>query len=224
MAKKYRCPCCGEESISLKKKIFHFAARGTATGTFGGNSCPQCGEKFKPVTRYSGIFNIGYQVLLYLFGALSLLGLLMYTTLFLWLFVSYCFLLVFIVFPLHNYLFSAIAPLKQKIYGDNIFEANAIVEISSAVKRMENLDIYGLQFMETTKNKRFIELFPEGLVPIVIHKMKKKQKSPFHVMIMKAEFIPSELLHAGAQFTLVDNGIDIAMGTVVKLLKTGNKT
>ena len=223
MAKKYCCPCCGEESISLINKIFHFASRGGSMGSFWRSGCPRCGEKFVPVTRYPGVFDVGYQVLLYLLGVLSFLGIIMNTTLFLWLFLSYCLSLVFIIFPLHNYLFCALAPMEPKIYSERIFEANAIVELHAASKKTENLDIYRARFEPVTRNKRFVELFADGLVPIVIHKMNRRQKSPFHVRFMKAEFLPVELLHNGVRFTVVSNGVDIATGTVIKLLEDSKK-
>ena len=48
-------------------------------------------------------------------------------------------------------------------------------------------------------------------------KKDKKQEGEIEVTIMKKEFIPDDLLFYGSEFTVIDNGKEIASGLLVSV-------
>lgn len=96
-------------------------------------------------------------------------------------------------------------------------EPNAKVIIKRSTGKIRHLYIYGIKFDRKTNNARFHEAFTNDLVPVVFHKKDKKQEGETEVTIMKKEFIPDELLFYGSEFTVMDNGKEIASGLIVSV-------
>ena len=224
--KKYRCPCCGEECITTAYKMFP-----PYTGEGGrdrserklGTECPKCTERYLSRGRYGDHFANGIFVF-YFVSAFFLAGLSLITGGF-WILLTFPMLFpISVAFSIYKRSYFALVKCDRYKNEPMYLDHNAVVEISNATQRIENLDILGIRFSEKTCNVRFAEVFTGGLVPVVFYKDQKKQISRYRVTFMKSEHIPKELLQVDAEFTVVDNGVDIATGTIIKLVENTNKT
>ena len=93
-------------------------------------------------------------------------------------------------------------------------EPNARLRLYYEAKIIKNLEIYGLHFRQSTRNARFHDAFTNDLVPVVFHKERKYQQGELNVRVIKAGFVPEELLSVGSLFDVVDNGEIIAEGII----------
>ena len=219
--KKYRCPCCGEECISLSNKIFSYEIKNPRSSyvNLDGNKCPCCGDVFLPINKYKNSLLTKILLFLVLFFCIY--------TLYLIFFVSPNYALIYLglmfICPL---IFAPMLSLNRAITRYDrenskhiIPKANAKFIIDYNANKIDNLDIYAIKFHKKTNIVRFHETFTNDLVPVVFHKQTKKQQGELEVTIMKMEFIPKEFLVEGSKFTIVDNGEEIATG---KVLTVGN--
>lgn len=215
--KKYRCPCCGEECITLRNKIFCYQASNgkNAWADISGNRCPECGGIFKIFPKPC--------VRLYIEVAIVLLFLLF--MLYLIFFINTIYTLIVLLFAfLYPFLIAPLLSIDLPIVKYNreekkfiIPEHNAKVTLKRLTEKVNHLDIYGIKFNQKTNNVRFHETFTNDLVPVVFHKDSKKQQGKSEVTIMKMDFIPKELLFEGSEFTVIDNGKEIATGKITKV-------
>lgn len=222
--KKYRCPCCGEECITLRQKIYcsHYDTHGYASVKDShGTRCPDCGGMYENYLKARVKL---YYIELVIFSAIFL------PLVFLTLFVNtlyagalalYFLLLVFLIVPLLNI---SLPIVKYKNREDDpevmeyvVPEPNAKVIIKRSTGKIRHLYIYGIKLDRKTNNARFHEAFTNDLVPVVFHKKDKKQEGETEVTIMKKEFIPDDLLFYGSEFTVIDNGKEIASGLLVSV-------
>lgn len=227
--KKYRCPCCGEECITLRQKIYcsHYDPRGyKSVKDSYGTRCPDCGGMYENYLKSRAKL---YYISLVISSAVFL------PLVFLTLFVNtiyagplalYFLLHIFIIVPLLNI---SLPLVKYKHTEDDrevmeyvVPEPNAKVIIKRSTGKINNLDIYGIKFDRKTNNVRFHEAFTNDLVPVVFHKKDKKQEGETEVTIMKKEFIPDDLLFYGSEFTVIDNGKEIASGLLVSVYEQQN--
>lgn len=214
--KKYRCPCCGEECITLRDKIFSYEIKNSRAryANFDGNRCPLCNGVFLPKKRYKN--SLLSKIILILTFILFLYSL------YLVFFVSTNYALIYlplaIVFPLIIApIFSinrALTMYDREKHEHIIPQVNAIFLIDKNIDKIDNLDIYAIKFQTKTNIVRFHEAFTNDLVPVVFHKHTKNQRGELEVTIMKMKFIPENLLIKGSKFTIVDNGEEIATGKI----------
>ena len=215
--KKYRCPCCGEECITLSNKIFCYQASNgkNAWVDISGNRCPECGEIFKifpqPCIRLYIEVAIVILFLLFMIYLIAFVN-----SLYSLLVLLFAFLYPMVIAPL----LSINLPIVKYSRKDKKFivpESNAKLMLKDPVAKFNHLDIYGLQFHLKTKNVKFHETFTNGLVPVVFHKNGREQQAELKVTIIKTEFIPKELLFEGSEFTVIDNGKEFATGKITKV-------
>ena len=222
--RKYRCPYCGEEGITASKKAFQFNTPRARRGLQMKYGCPSCDKKYMlqqryPLSQGSGLLSIALSISLLLSAALFIIAVLFENYSVIFTLTFFVFVIMLIVMPLWNLKICGITQFNDAIQQNVLLPPNATVELTTSTRRIDNLDILGVRFSEKTRKVRFAEAFRGEIVPVVFYKKSKDQAPPLQVTFMKAEFIPAELLHEGAQFTVVDNGEDIATGTIVKLLQ-----
>ena len=191
-----------------------------------GTRCPDCGGMYENYLKSRAKL---YYISLVISSAVFL------PLVFLTLFVNtiyagplalYFLLHIFIIVPLLNI---SLPLVKYKHTEDDrevmeyvVPEPNAKVIIKRSTGKINNLDIYGIKFDRKTNNVRFHEAFTNDLVPVVFHKKDKKQEGETEVTIMKKEFIPDDLLFYGSEFTVIDNGKEIASGLLVSVYEQQN--
>lgn len=214
--KKYRCPCCGEECITLSNKIFSYEIVNPKTRyvNFNGNRCPSCGGIFLPQIKYKN--SLPSKIILFL--VVAILIYLFYLVFFVS--TNYAFICLALLF-IHPLIIAPISSINRALtmYDREkrkhiIPEANAKFIIDKITGKIDNLDIYGVKFKKHTNVIRFHETFTDGLVPVVFYKDSKNQQGELKVTIMKTEFIPKELLVEGSEFSVIDNGKEIATGKI----------
>ncbi len=224
--KKYRCPCCGEECITFANKNFCYRLRHYLymQMDMSGNKCPECGGLFK-IYHKSGV-RICVEAIIIIVSLL----LAIYLTVFRSPIYAIIVLLSAILFP---YLILPLMSIDLPIVKYNranyhketrftVPKPNAVVNLQQSKRKINNLYIYGIRFYKKTNTVRFHEAFTNDLVPVVFHKKDKKQEGETEVTIMKKEFIPDDLLFYGSEFTVIDNGKEIASGLLVSVYEQQN--
>ena len=224
--KKYRCPCCGEECITFANKNFCYRPRHYLYLQMdkSGNICPECG----------GLFKIYHKPRVRLCVEAIILIASLFLGIYLTVFRSPIFAIIILVSAfLFPYLILPLMSIDLPIVKYNranyhketkftILKPNAVVDLQQSKGKINNLDIYGIKFDRKTNNVRFHEAFTNDLVPVVFHKKDKKQEGETEVTIMKKEFIPDDLLFYGSEFTVIDNGKEIASGLLVSVYEQQN--
>ena len=217
--KKYRCPYCGEESITtLNKMLCNNLGKRTYFNKFG-NPCPLCGKHYMVTTRAHTLINIIFLLAEY---GVPLLFLILCFFNMLWSipFILYITILnAFLIIPIRNHFFMAIVQYNQEKLRPIFLDPNADITLSTS-QRIKHLDIYGIRFRERTNVVRFHETFTNDLVPVVFYPGKKNALDQMKVTVMKSQFIPEFLLQEGAEFTVIDNGEEIATGVFKTIYPT----
>ena len=239
--KKYRCPVCGEECITLRKKIFTYSlpSRGR---DYNGNICPKCGGMFMPYPKRGIKFYIEAVIISLLISSGFLLTIFV-SSAFVLLMVSSFFFIPLLIMPLFSIDYPLVKykrvdlmyerpALGRRAFSDHrgfiIPEPNARIRLKQKTGKIGHLDIYGIRFEQKTKAVRFREEFADGLVPVVFHTESEKRKSEAkpkeklndgesEVTLMNMKFIPEELLYFGSEFTVIDNGKEIASGLIMSV-------
>ena len=203
--KKFRCPYCGEETVFLRHN--GRINRGVIT----------CGECNRPVRDWM----ISSFVRILLISSLFLILVLLF---FLTIRVSLGFLIPFVMYP---FLLMALSTVSIGPFVPYDIETGRMVDrepnadfVLDNAKKIRNFGIYGVRFQKKTRVVRFHETFTDDLVPVVFYVDRRKPRNVWPVTIMKAEFIPEELLEDGAEFTVVDNGREIATGRIAKVYES----
>lgn len=200
--KKFRCPYCGEET--------EFRVR-EGTDNRRVIVCCECDRPVRDWMRSPLVRSLW-------FGSYFLISILLIVLTFT---VSLWFLLIFVLSELVLLVLSTFSRGPFVPYdietGEMAYrEPNADFVLDNA-KKIRNFGIYGVRFQEKTRVVRFHEAFTDDLVPVVFYADRRKPRNVWPVTIMKAEFIPKELLEDGAEFTVVDNGREIATGRIAKV-------
>lgn len=209
--KKHRCPYCGEESITaFNKMLCNNLGKRAHLNKFG-NPCPSCGQHYMVASRAHTLINI--LLLLVEYGVPLLLLILAFDNVFFAaLFIVYITVIsAFAIIPFRNYFFMALTQYDQENFRHILLDPNADVTLNTSQK-IKHLDIFGIRFREHTDVVRFHETFTNDLVPVVFYKDKKHSSNELKVTVMKAQFVPEALLHEGAEFSVIDNGEEIATG------------
>ena len=215
--KKYRCPCCGEESITLSNKIFSYEVKNPRARyvNYDGNRCPSCGGVFLPIAKYKNSLHTKIIFILTFISFIYSIYLVFFVnTNYAFIYLALMIILPLIIAPIFN-INRAITMYDRKSNKHIIPETNAKFAIEKNTNKIDNLDIYGVKFHKKTNKVRFHEAFTNQLVPVVFHKNSKNQQGELEVTIMKMEFIPKELLVEGSKFTVVDNGKEVATGEIL---------
>lgn len=210
--KKYRCPHCGAECITLREKVYYFSP---FEHYRQGNACSECTGRFGAVVRrhwwawlcevVNILLVIGVPVAL-MFGMTK--SLICIPLLFLYLIV-----LFFVIMPLFHF-HRAIVRFDPSIQKCVYPVPNAGLVLDSIDGKIRDLDIYGIRFEKTTPNAKFHEVFSDGLVPVIFRVSELQAGKGLGAVILKPEWIPEELLVSGAAFSVVDNGKIIAHGAI----------
>ena len=214
--KKYRCPCCGEECITLRKRFFIYNLS-SPIHDYSGSSCPECGGRFIPYEKSAIKSYIEYAFLIAFLLALLYLTIFV-SAIYVLIIIAYLLLLLpLVIFPILK-IKLPIVGFRRADYSARreyiLPEHNSKVMIELTNGKIKDLGIYGIRFDKKTNNTRFHETFTNDLVPVVFHKKDKKQGGETEVTIMEKEFIPGELLFYGSKFTVIDNGKEIASGFI----------
>ena len=212
--RKYRCPTCGEECIPLKDKMFCYCGRKSRyeEEKICGPGCPKCGANYVTNVDYSLSDWIEITVLILAFILMFIVGPIVN----MW----FSFLGLFLMI-LDVTLIDSLGSINRSItaytleYDKKIIpEPNARLRLYYETKIIRNLGIYGLHFRQSTRNARFHDAFTNDLVPVVFHKERRYQQGELNVRVIKAGFVPEELLSVGSLFDVVDNGEIIAEGII----------
>lgn len=232
--KKYRCPYCGEEGISLWQKYNAYDPpnKGETFGSFDGNRsyliehshrgwrrqfsfCKNCHNLLR--NHYTN--KLGH----YTYLCLIFIPILIFIALAIWhnpLFIiailSYVFILVeFVLLPLDSILLC-----NYTCCSDNLEaympKANAKIEIIDAKKQIKNLSVLGVRFSKNTTDRKFHEAFENDIIPAIFF---KKSKICYEVRFMKTKFIPVNLYTVNAEFTVIDNGKEVAKGMISEIFE-----
>jgi len=216
--KKYRCPYCGEECIPLIDKCICIEWKTSFYVLKQGNACRRCNNHFGKRYIYKWcdyVFPWAYLLIFGLFG-LTYLNISVLAIIFL----VYSFSLILVILPLVEYIFTEVTQFDQEKLKSYTLPPNAEIEISTDKIRIRNLSILGIKFNKKTNVVRFHETFTNDLVPVVFYKGNKKQQGKLKVTIMKMEFIPKDLLFEGSEFTVIDNGKEIATAKIIKVYES----
>lgn len=210
--KKYRCPYCGEESItSANKLLCNNIGRRRHLYKIG-NACPACGQYY--AVRFRGSRWIDALFLLLIVGVPLLFLILGFWN------PLYCALSVltasvgnaFLLIPLQNRLFGVITQYDQEDFYHVRLDPNAEITLTDTTNAIKDQDIYGIRFDKRADLPRFREVFKNDLVPVVFFREKGDRSRTMRVTVMKSQYVPDTLLCEGAAFTVVDNGREIATG------------
>lgn len=221
--KKYRCPHCGEESITKLDKTLTWRMKSRSLGrperVYNG-ICPKCDKAYRPIPRY---FDKFYRIHIAIeFSLIILIFLYGFIVQNFWFYIFWAFWFLY-----YGYLYAFFT--DDSLYGivkcldDNRYykkhahcKPNVQISIESSLVNIQNMDIYGMILNKKTRNVRFYETFKNGIIPVKFLKNTRKPQTVFDVEIMKIEFIPNELLSDETSFELIDNGKKIATGKIIK--------
>lgn len=206
--KKFRCPHCGDECLTIIDKTCFYESHKTRL------HCKVCKN---PVYLQHKYDNSWYPVLAICLGLVLIT---LYILLYIFripLLIAGALLAIFIIyigFSVVSYLSCAFTKYVYSEYSTS--EAKAVIELDNT-RKVDNLDIFAIKFDKSTDDIRFHDAFIKDLIPIVFYKSTKKQNNPIIVKIMKSQFIPKDLLKVGAEFSVIDNGKNITSGKITKI-------
>lgn len=223
MSKKYRCPHCGKETVTLRKKFeavyetgyIHRMERGTYHARYNGTSCSECGgryalyptKKIMNLYRIIGLFLIPY-IILYFIGRVVPFPSILVTLLVLCFICNTLYLIVNFI-----YLFNSVPVVKLDLdlCERVIPERNAVVEVESSEKIAELL-VYGLRIDKNTLSARFKERFKDGIVPAMFLQKRSPKGNRWLIYVIDTPEIPDEMLAPGTTFTLIHQGKELTRG------------
>ena len=219
--KQWRCPHCGEERLPLTSQYYCF---GTRFNPRRYGKCG-CGGTYKVKARRNRWFG---PALFVATGALTILCFALAFWAITWEYEErgWCILFLILTF---------VAPLVYITIGDDWIarvccipepydeqcktyihlESDAEVVLDGSAEKVYDHGTYGVRFDRQTRVVRFHEVFLQGLVPMTFYRCDHTASTRVH--ILKAEFVPPELLAEGSRFTVVDNGKEIATGMISKI-------
>ena len=214
--KRYRCPYCGEACVTWVQRVYGAGRWNRINGTFG-TPCTSCHHLFVSRPRYSGpwLAALLFVELLPLI-AFGLLAFLANSFMFCG-FAIYLVLYTAVLLPMRAIFSMGLTQYDQKARKPVLPEPNVFLALESSGNRIDNLDIFGLRFENRTRNVGFREVFPDGLVPVVLYKDRRRDPGLCKAVLMNSASIPPDLLTEGAAFTIVDNDVIIAKGTIAKI-------
>lgn len=227
--KKYRCPHCGEKSLSIFQRLYMGYVRlgmlrVSSGNTLDGCVCNECQKVVMPLIDNS-FFRLLFFPLcatyripatpVWLTTGLYLAGVLHWV--FIPISVLYCF-----VFLLYIIVYSLTKPLmpyddKSGRYDRYIsLKPETHVSVNSS-KYIKPYGVYGLKFDAETKDGKFKENFSDGMIPAVFYP-KEKDSNTYDVHVINRVNVPDEILFDGAKFFVEDSdGVYVAKGTIEKI-------
>lgn len=237
--KKYRCPFCGEECITLfydiscSRRSYNHNMALYNDGKYAKGSCNNCCKLFTTRPHHSNkiiytICNVGIIML----SVLLVLDFIFILTSRLT--VNETIAKILIVLTFAAFILCLIGGLIFTIYrwidgvalvrypGEEPFyeSQNARVMLTGPCVKIKNLGIYGLKFDIRVREGRFLETFKNELVPAVFYREGRNlNRGPINVELMKRDFIPKELLRVGSSFAVWDNGKVIGHGIITEILE-----
>lgn len=207
--RKYRCPWCGEEVITLPGKVF------VGSNFNRGRRCPACTREYAHKSKISFVLQVLKFWSFYLFGNLILFLIPFFRENYFIIIWLDTFSFIFLV-GLGNYLFAKLVRWED---GQIIpFEFQGSVEIEAYRKykrRIKDGDILAACF-EGSAFPKADEEFPFVLSAVTAH----NQIQGYQIGFIKYEFIPKGLVTAGAEFTIRDNGKAIGKGVITRMYET----
>ena len=219
--RKFRCPHCGEKTISYFDRFCGKFTGGYHKGIYSYDrlSCKACGAQCTARSSSTIVFIICLLIL-----ALVIIGLVTYllgnTKISLRMLVAAAVLgiIPFTASVFVNPLIGINPDGKTTPSGSVDYKSpNAKVSVNSN-RGIRSYWIYGVKFEGNTENAKFHERFKDGLVPVVFHE-KRKGSNAFEVRIIDKEFVPEELLHVGSEFLVEDNNQFICRGKVTGIFE-----
>lgn len=237
--KKYRCPYCGEECITLfydiscSRRSYNHNYGSINDGKYATGSCNNCCKLFMTRPHHSNkiiytICNVGIIML----SVLLVLDFIFILTSRLT--VNETIAMILIVLTFAAFILCLIGGLIFTIYrwidgvalvrypGEEPFyeSQNARVMLTGPCVKIKNLGIYGLKFDIRVRERRFLETFKNEFVPAVFYREGRNlNRGPINVELMKRDFIPKEFLRVGSSFAVWDNGKVIGHGMITEILE-----
>ena len=216
--KKYRCPTCGQKTISLGRRISASTVYNIhplpshRVYESGGAFCPMCNNQFQfNRSKIPLIFNLVRPIISI---AMLILSILTLNTIV----IAVTAFVIVLAYPVYIIGYAVLIPIlpfdKETLSVEYpSFDARLKINFSKYIKPY---GVYGLKFKTETDDEKFKQAFSDGMVPAVFHPNQKGSLT-YDVHIINKSAVPKELLETGSKFLVEDaDGIFIAKGTIEK--------
>lgn len=229
--KKYRCPNCGDRSISFFDR---FILGTPYRGTYYANSLHTNRHICGYCTNCKCLFTI-HRRNPFVYGLLLVILIIPFLSLVFLTYLSQCysevntpdmrygvsaiiyiFAFAFLVLWIRNILFSGLIPFDTDKNEAIIPVPNGVFTLTQINRRIRNMDIFDIRFSQTVEDKKFNDTFPDALIPVMFDIKSGRAKADQHirVTILKKDLVPVELLHENSRFVVIDKGKEIASGFI----------
>jgi hypothetical protein len=200
----YRCPWCGEESITVFGKVF------VGSNFSKGRKCPSCSKTYAQKNG-THILQIVAFCLVVLLGDLLLFTVPFFKNnawLFIWLDIAVFLLLI----GVHNYFRAQLVRLEDEKIIPFKYQGTMQLKYIDIAKKypLKNGDILGVLYRSKKR--------ADTIYPIVFSNvMKNDTVITCEWGFLKPEFVPSELFQVGKELMIVNNDKEILIGTILKV-------